>query len=63
MSVGKHNVPARAHLYKKERAWSAYWLQTLSGGARDGNRTHDLLITNQLLYRLSHSSRFYIKIR
>lgn len=31
-----------------------YW--GLSFGARDGNRTHDLLITNQLLYRLSHSS-------
>ena len=30
----------------------------LLSGARDGNRTHDLLITNQLLYRLSHSSNF-----
>ena len=25
-------------------------------GAEDGTRTHDLLITNQLLYQLSHSS-------
>ena len=25
-------------------------------GANDGTRTHDLLITNQLLYRLSHIS-------
>ena len=27
-----------------------------SFGANDGTRTHDLLITNQLLYRLSHIS-------
>ena len=26
-------------------------------GARDGTRTHDLLITNQLRYQLRHSSR------
>ena len=26
-------------------------------GANDGTRTHDLLITNQLLYRLSHISK------
>ena len=28
-------------------------------GAEDGTRTHDLLITNQLLYQLSHSSTYY----
>ena len=28
----------------------------LPAGAGDGTRTHDLLITNQLLYQLSHSS-------
>ena len=27
-----------------------------SYGAEDATRTHDLLITNQLLYRLSYSS-------
>ena len=27
---------------------------TLSGGAEDGTRTRDLLITNQLLYQLSY---------
>ena len=27
---------------------------TFDGGAQSGNRTHDLLITSELLYRLSH---------
>ena len=31
---------------------------TVFYGAEDGTRTHDLLITNQLLYQLSHSSIF-----
>ena len=31
-----------------------------SCGAEDGTRTHDLLITNQLLYQLSHSSIIYL---
>ena len=30
----------------------------LSTGAEDGTRTHDLLITNQLLYQLSHPSTY-----
>ena len=31
-------------------------------GARDGTRTHDLLITNQLLYQLSHTSKILITL-
>ena len=38
-------VPSRAPLLA--RAWS---------GAGDGTRTHNLLITNQLLYQLSYAS-------
>ena len=29
-------------------------------GARDGTRTHDLLITNQLRYQLRHSSGYSV---
>ncbi len=32
--------------------------QRLAGGAGNVTRTHDLLITNQLLYRLSYTSKF-----
>ena len=32
-------------------------------GARDGTRTHDLLITNQLRYQLRHSSLFGFRRR
>ena len=31
-------------------------IQRLAGGAGNVTRTHDLLITNQLLYRLSYTS-------
>ena len=30
-----------------------------SAKASDGTRTHDLLITNQLLYQLSHRSNYF----
>ena len=40
----------------KTKAWSANWLQALPAGATGRIRTGDLLITNQLLYRLSHGS-------
>ena len=32
-------------------------------GARDGTRTHDLLITNQLRYQLRHSSGYSFVMR
>ena len=34
--------------------------EVLFSGAGGGTRTRDLLITNQLLYRLSHTSDFDI---
>lgn len=36
------------------------FLKFASDGARDGTRTHDLLITNQLRYQLRHSSLFFL---
>ena len=39
-------------------AFSALHLSSTHFGANDVTRTHDLLITNQLLYRLSYISIF-----
>ena len=36
------------------------YLSGFLNGARDGTRTHDLLITNQLRYQLRHSSGYLI---
>ena len=41
---------------KKQNAPHANCAARHSVGAEDGTRTHDLLITNQLLYQLSHFS-------
>ena len=46
---------------KKEPQLRVRALRLLTG-AEDGTRTHDLLITNQLLYQLSHSSVCYMII-
>ena len=39
------------------------FLKFVSDGARDGTRTHDLLITNQLRYQLRHSSGYSFVMR
>ena len=44
------------YLYLKNKNPKCFRIRDF--GAEDGTRTHDLLITNQLLYQLSHSSKF-----
>ena len=52
---------ARGHFPRCHNKKSRYLID-ICPKAENGTRTHDLLITNQLLYQLSHPSTHYTKI-
>ena len=41
--------------FAKNRLWQSHWVSSQLNGAGSGTRTHDLLITSQLLYQLSYA--------
>ena len=46
------------HKKRPPSGWGSFFMRQRAAGAGNVTRTHDLLITNQLLYRLSYASTF-----